>query len=283
MDLSSNLALRVYEQIFWGIDKPLGYTLDEDESGARKPVSVPADIPWYASHPDPRMPAWFLKELVAEISAKGIPGLSLAGCQQLDDEAFAHLQAAPRLEILDLFNTRITDAGVAFLGKLTALGSLNLAGTAITDRAIEVIAGLPALETLHLGWTELSDASLARLASAPSLKTLDLRGTRITDAGLARLTGLKSLRALSLQETGAGDAGVAALAPLAPVLERLYLGYTRVTDACVNTLTTFTRLRTLSLRGTVISAEQEKRLAAALTGLGGVGTGPQGIQEGLIR
>ncbi len=94
---------------------------------------------------------------------------------------------------------------------------------------------------------------------------------------------MSGLSALSLQETSVGDAGVSTLAPLAPNLERLYLGYTQVSDACVPVLQTFKRLRTLMLRATAVDGAHDRALAAALPTLGGVGTGAQGIQEGLSR
>jgi hypothetical protein len=64
--------------------------------------------------------------------------------------------------------------------------------------------------------------------------------------------------------------------------DRLDLWYTRISGACLPTLSAFTRLRTLILRATHVPRESEAVLRSRLPELGGAGTGPDGVHEGLI-
>ena len=274
MELQSQLPLRVYQQVFLGNDKPLGYTLDGG-------VSVPDGVTWYVRHNDDQIDDDYLDVLVAEVVAKKIPGLSLASCRRLTDAGLQKLLAAKHLETLDLFNARIGDVGAATISRLSNLKSLNLAGTAVTDSATASLARLERLERLHLGWTSIGDAALEPLARIKSLRMLDLRSTRISNAGLKQLASMTALETLGLQETQVGD--VASLLPLAPTLVRLYLGYSTITDESIDHLKTFSRLRTLMLRGTRLRRDADASLRTSLTSLGGLDSGPDGAQEGLIR
>src|SRR5687768_590835 len=109
MELQSDLALRIYKQIILGIDRPIGYTLDEhDDQWNYLPVKLPDDLRnWYVRHHDQQLSDSYMKTLAEEVMAKKIPGLSVASCRRLTDagmEAFAKLV---HLELLDLFNTEI--------------------------------------------------------------------------------------------------------------------------------------------------------------------------------
>ncbi len=282
MKFSSELALRVYRQVFLGIDKPLGYTIDE-ETGQSKAVDIPDGAAWYVQHADYQLPDSYVGTLAAEVKSKAVPGLSFASCHEITRQGIEQLKGLGHLEILDLFNTHADDGAMETVAGLSGLKSLNLAGTEITDKGVRLIAGLPQLERLHLGWTHVTDAGLMALASMKSLRTLVVRNTQITDAGLSHLAGMSGLETLDVQETGVGDQGVANVKALKASLKRLYLGYTAITDAALEDLKSFTPLKTLMLRATHLKRDHDVALKAALPQLGGVDTGPDGIQEGLIR
>ena len=283
MQLQSELALHVYRQVFLGIDKPLGYTLERDAGHARRDIAIPDDIDWYVRHNDDRLPDWFMPELVEEVVAKGIPGLSLASCQALTQEGFRNLSRLSGLRVLDLFNTNADDAVLSELGSLKGIVSLNLAGTPVTDAVAEAVARFENLEKLHLGWTGITDAMLDDIRRLPELKVLDLSHTDVTDAGMSRIAAFPRLETLVLRETEIGDEGVRALLPLKSKLRRLYLEHTKVTSASVPALKQFTELRTLMLRATHVPRDLDSDIRAALPRLGGDDTGPDGVQEGLIR
>jgi len=281
--VSSNLVLSVAEQIPHGIDRVLGTTAQAGpDPGA--PLEVADALAWYVRPLDIEIAGDAISNVIGEVRERGFPGLSLASCRHLDDCFAPLLAGAPDLRLLDLFNTPTGDSALAALsGTLPRLARLNLAGSLVTDGGLAHLRGLPALEILHLGWTDIGDEGLAAIAALPNLKTLVLHGTRVTDAGMAALARSAALEALDLQETAVSDAGVRALAPLAPRLVRLYLGYTAITDACVDDLCRFARLRTLMLRATRVTPARDADLARAMSDLGGLDTGPGGIQEGLIR
>lgn len=285
MHVSSNLVLSVSEQIPHGIDRVLGNTAQAgSDPGAPAALEVADSLAWYVRPLDVEIGGDAIGNVIGEVRERGFPGLSLASCRHLDDGFAPLLAGAAGLRILDLFNTPAGDSALAALsGKLPRLARLNLAGTLVTDGGLAHLRGLPALEFLHLGWTEIGDDGLAALAALPNLKTLVLHGTRVGDAGMAALARSAALEALDLQETAVSDAGVRALTALAPRLVRLYLGYTAITDGCVDDLYRFARLRTLMLRATRVTPARDADLARAMPDLGGLDTGPGGIQEGIIR
>jgi uncharacterized membrane protein len=88
---------------------------------------------------------------------------------------------------LDVSRTRITDAGLASVAKLTNLTRLDLNHTAITDAGLAQLASLTRLETLNLYGTTISDAGLDRLKPLTNLRTVHLWQTRVTPEAVARL------------------------------------------------------------------------------------------------
>ena len=173
------------------------------------------------------------------------------------------LQAATRLEYLDLSDNALTD--VAELARLSNLQTLLLGGNRLRDLSplsglnglqaltlagngisnISALSGLSSLEQLWLDGNGLSD--IAALAELESLTYLHLGDNRIADisplAGLAELrrlwlpgnmveevsalSGLLRLTRLDLARNQIAD--VSPLAAL-PELSRLHLGWNRVAD-----------------------------------------------------
>lgn len=91
------------------------------------------------------------------------------------------------IEWVDLANTQVTDAGLAYLQGLTGLQALWLNNTHVTDAGLAHLQGLSRLQFLELAETEVTDTGLARLEGLTNLQVLALDNTHVTDAGLARL------------------------------------------------------------------------------------------------
>ena len=94
----------------------------------------------------------------------------------VDDSAmavFAELTTLRRLFLNELHS--VSDAGLANLVHLQDLEILDIWESPITDRTLEVIASLPALKTLMLRTTEVTDEGLELLLTMPSLEEVTLR------------------------------------------------------------------------------------------------------------
>ena len=67
---------------------------------------------------------------------------------------------------LYLESTRVGDAGLVHLARLTSLETLTLSGTRITDAGLVHLKGLAGLRALDLSWTEVSEAGIEDLRRA---------------------------------------------------------------------------------------------------------------------
>src|SRR5262249_21458981 len=110
----------------------------------------------------------------------------------------------------------ITDAGLAYLQKLTQLKELSLYGTEITDEGLVHLAPLQQLTSLDLDGTQVSDAGLRHLTSLKNLKALHLDQTQITDQGLLQLHDLTKLSDLTTRNTQVTQQGRQAFEAYAP-------------------------------------------------------------------
>lgn len=123
----------------------------------------------------------------------GLQTLNLSRCEILNDADLYHLIGLTNLISLNLFETKIGDAGVAFLGVINTLQELNLGECPrVTNASLIYIENLRALIKLNLNHCfSITNAGLAHLAYARSLKILDLRGCdEVTHACLEQLTPL---------------------------------------------------------------------------------------------
>src|SRR5262249_16104842 len=91
------------------------------------------------------------------------------------------------IEHLDLWNTSITDAGIAHLAGMSQLRWLNLDGLNLLDDRAKSLAALANLQSLNFSNTGITDAALSKLESLKNLKVLKLEFTRVTDEGVNKL------------------------------------------------------------------------------------------------
>ena len=182
------------------------------------------------------------------------------------DVEHLHLENLPHLKQLLLFGTKITDAGLARIGKLKQLEKLDLSRTSVGDEGVARLTGLTKLKWLSVYGTRITDKGVKHLETLSALEHLFLGETSISDAGLASVAALENLKELYLHDTQITDAGLARLAGLSH-LESLSLKSTEVTDFALIPLANLKNLRSLSCRGTRISEAGLQKLCEAIPGL----------------
>jgi internalin A len=173
---------------------------------------------WYAMTFRSRQAERRIKELngmVRSTNAIGLPfhggfvnygeldNVYLLGPQTGDDELRV-LRGVPALKSLDLTNTRVTDDGLAELGRFPKLHTLCIANIdhtkqigpsgerlrtrpLVTGRGLERLKDLPDLQDLQLIGSPTTDDDLQSLKSLKNLTRLDLKDSKVTPAGVAEL------------------------------------------------------------------------------------------------
>ncbi len=154
--------------------------------------SQAAAAPKKPAEPSPPTVAAAPQAAIDKLTADGAQVMPLFANSNLLTVSFAH-RSAP--------------AGDAELALLTGVADqvymLNLADSKPSDAGLAPLEGLKNLATLHLERSSVTDAGLAHIAKLQNLQYLNLYGTGITDAGLQHLKGLRNLRALYLWQTKA--------------------------------------------------------------------------------
>jgi hypothetical protein len=105
----------------------------------------------------------------------------------IDDAGLPGLAGMLYLHKLHLPGSRITDGGLAHVGKVQQLVRLDVHGTDVGDAGLTHLAGMPSLKWLFLSETRVTDAGMESLGRLPQLCIVDLDGTAVADAGLRRL------------------------------------------------------------------------------------------------
>jgi internalin A len=82
---------------------------------------------------------------------------------------------------------RVTDDGLKYLEKMTALEYLDLSNQPITDMGLESLEHLNRLEALLIRGTEITDAGLTHLYKLRRLRTLELFRSKVTDQGVKNI------------------------------------------------------------------------------------------------
>jgi hypothetical protein len=119
-----------------------------------------------------------------------LDSLGLQAAYGLTPDGMKHIATMTNLRALNLWGTKIGEAGVENLKNLTNLRTLVLntdSKAPITPNALTALAGMKDLEVLDLFDAKISDADLDALAKFTKLKQLDIRGTQITREGAEQL------------------------------------------------------------------------------------------------
>jgi len=151
--------------------------------------------------------------------------LTLGGTK-VTDKGLVHLTQLPRLRVLRLSRTAITDAGMSILAKCETLESVDVSQTKIGDSGVWELKALPRLRILNLYMTLVTDMGLASFQDAEHrsiarIERLNLDRCPITDAGIAKLASLTNLAWLHLGGTAITDTGLAELAKFESLKEAI--------------------------------------------------------------
>ncbi|MEM7561206.1 MAG: hypothetical protein AAF394_18940, partial [Planctomycetota bacterium] len=184
------------------------------------------------------------------------PRLSLRG-KLVTDEWLA--ACAPRIadaEQIALYNTSITDAGLAHLHGHEHLVSLVMHSPGITGSGLKGFGG-PKLRDLNFIDSGVNDEGLASLSTFEQLHSVSLDRTNVTGAALRHLAGNKNLKSLSLGGTAITNDDLSHL-PALPSLENLNLRSTKVTS--LEHLKELKSLKSINLTDTQVDDAGLKRL-----------------------
>lgn len=162
-----------------------------------------------------------------------LPKLRLLALQesQVSDESMRYLAELKNLEYLYMWDVHsVTDAGVAHLKDLSHLHYVHLSSSQITDRSLEVLGQLPKIEGLALQFNNFTDEGLVHLQHCTQLTDLWLCGKEhtqngITDAGLKRLEGLVNLTRLGMSNTQVTSEGLQAFSTAVPACKVFSVGH----------------------------------------------------------
>ena len=151
-------------------------------------------------------------------------------------------------------DTKVSEASIEHLKKLTHLDSLELSHTQVTDTDLKLLKGLTNLKLLYFDNTKVTNAGLLHLKGLTNIEELGLGATHVTNTGLMHLKRLPQLRILYLGNTRVTDAGLVHLKGLTN-LEELDVSHTQITDAGLEHLIGLTKLYLLNVEGTEVTAE----------------------------
>ncbi len=158
-----------------------------------------------------------LKSITA---SKGIKTLKLRNCLVTAD-GLKELAKFANLERLDLSESAADDSTLEAIAGLGKLIELELWLTRVSDAGLVHLTKLP-LQTLTLeDIYDVSDAGLDHVGKIKTLKSLTLSKTGVTDDGLMKLAGLENLRELYLDNTTVSKKGVEALKAKLPKLGKV--------------------------------------------------------------
>jgi hypothetical protein len=198
--------------------------------------------------------------------------------QTFDDEALARLARlhGDKIERLVLLNTRVTDAGLRHLQKMTALRHLMIFNqvwrgprgdsgpfpTFITDDGLTPLKELMQLQSLNLIELPITDAGLDAIKDLSALQFLDLSRTKVQGTFLAGLKSLPQLTTLHLDGSDMTEDSLQALAG-ATNLQSLYLRGVPLTPNALPLLQAIPQLRDLDITGCGLLDKEVNALRAS--------------------
>ncbi|MBW8016747.1 MAG: M48 family metalloprotease [Planctomycetes bacterium] len=196
------------------------------------------------------------------IPAGHLLGLEFARDKPVDLSPLANLKPTD-LQHLYLYRTKVQDADLQHISRLTGLRQIGLGMTNIGDEGLAHIAGLKSLKELNIAQTKVTDAGLVHLAKLSELETLSLKNNSITDKGLIQLGGLKKLEHLILTNTKITDQGLIHLKKLNSLIF-LSLSNNDINGEGLEHLAGLSKLKYLNLKNTSVSKSALKTLTQAL-------------------
>ncbi len=217
-----------------------------------------------ASHTEPSGPDW-LRKVLGQTFFNNIESLRFS--QVIDDDlkGLAGLEHVPRIyidgnranfgwcgSVPELTGPEISDAGLAYVGRMTHLRELRIGSANVTDVGLAQLRGLTELRELTIAGAPFTDAGLAHLNGLAQLEKLSIslprqpngQETAFSDQGLEQLRGLTRLKELKISFDNITDVGMAHLGALAQ-LEELTILNDKITDDGLKHLQSLTHLKRL--------------------------------------
>ena len=191
---------------------------------------------------DLRVLTEFPRLRVVEICASGIT-----------DDGLVHLENVRGLRRLVLHETQVTGAGLRRLRK-TPIEQLVLGQSAVSDETLECLDSFKRLKKLALYNTSVTDAGLQKLGRARDLEQLFLEKMAISDEGMRHVADLEGLKVLDLRDLLVGDEGIDKISRLAR-LESVELERLQITDRVFGRLARLPSLRQLSVESTTMTIQ----------------------------
>lgn len=115
---------------------------------------------------------------VSQVGTDGLILRTISDATSVDDTTLLALAPVAHLIVdAELARTRITDAGLATLGKFTNLQRLDLGYTRVTSNGISALGSLSKLETINLVSTPADDLAWKTLRELPRLRRVYIHGT----------------------------------------------------------------------------------------------------------
>jgi len=137
--------------------------------------------------------------------------LSCQGCYGVTDEARSAFQELPKLQILNLAKTNVSDLTVKSL-ESSQIQNLNLGKTKVTNECCGILSQIRSLTDVDLSCKHITSVGLKKLEACTNLTALNLAFSKVTDEGIQLLRQLPCLRYLSLRWTSITDSALEYLA-----------------------------------------------------------------------
>jgi Leucine-rich repeat (LRR) protein len=174
---------------------------------------------------------------------------------------------------INLYHTKVTNVGIGYLGKMTALISVVLNGnitdeglrtllpstklqslafgsTRITDTGMKYVGQFRKLEQLGFSSNQITDKGIVEIADLTDLVNVALEGKKFTDASTKYMSRLRNIRMLTLVNDQLTNKALANLSELKPVeLWTLEIRSPKVTDEGLSSLREQKNLSELVLTG----------------------------------
>lgn len=217
--------------------------------------------------------------------------VSISSPNCTDEMLSALLQASALSSLFLYYAPRITDCGLANIGRAPQLRELYLQHTGISDAALKWISQLACLWSLVLSHTRVSDTGIEYLSACGGLRLLKLDGTKIMGSSLAGLPNNRFL-GLYLDHTAINDERIETAVYALTEIKDLTLSYTSITSRCGAALGQLQYLNALRVDGTHIDdqflcdieqAPQLQYLSVFSTGVTAQGVTQLRIQRPSLR
>jgi hypothetical protein len=165
-----------------------------------------------------------------------VVGVRLQRSNRITGEYLAPLTGLNRLEVLDLWDSSLSDGGMEAVASLRSLERLNIGKTRLTPKGLARVGHLTNLTELNIAGLPVDTDAVRHIGKLTKLVALFTGGCQIPDADFAHLTGLRRLEILGLIDNF------------------------RVTNRAMTHLGRLKALRAIRVKGTKLSNQAIKRV-----------------------